>query len=234
MADAGGMTFLITGASRGIGYELAVFALENKHEVIALARDPNRSPSLHQAQKEYKDQLTVLKCDVTDLNDIVAAQKVVGSRPIDVLINNAGVLMDDEDKFSQVPLEKISSTLLVNSLAPVAVTQVFLQNLTKATSPKLICITSQMGSIGDNSSGGYYAYRMSKAALNMFVKSFSIDYPKITTLTLHPGWVRTEMGGAQAPTLPRESARGLYKIITEATSSQTGHFYDYRGKELPW
>jgi NAD(P)-dependent dehydrogenase (short-subunit alcohol dehydrogenase family) len=228
------MTFLITGASRGIGFELAQFALENKHEVIALVRDPNRAPALHQAQKEYKSQLTIQKCDVTELRDIQDAKAMVGDRPIDVLINNAGVLLDDEDKFSQVPLEKISQTLQINSLAPLAITQAFLPNLLKAKAPKLICITSKMGSITDNSSGGYYAYRMSKAALNMFAKSFSIDHPKVTTLVLHPGWVRTEMGGAQAPLLPRESARGLYKIISEADLGQSGRFLEYNGKEVPW
>jgi NAD(P)-dependent dehydrogenase (short-subunit alcohol dehydrogenase family) len=91
-----------------------------------------------------------------------------------------------------------------------------------------------MGSIAENSSGGYYAYRISKAALNMFTKSFSIDYPKITCISLHPGWVRTDMGGADAALLPRESARGLFKLIIEAKNENSGRMYDYSGKEIPW
>ncbi len=231
------MTFLITGANRGIGLELAFFALENKHRVLALVRDPAQARSLHYSIKEnpeYSDRLVILKCDVTDAGQIAEVKEAVGGEAIDVLINNAGVLLDDDEKFSSLPLEKIQLNFKVNALGSVAITQAFLPNLLKSSAAKMICITSQMGSINDNRSGGYYAYRMSKAALNMFVKSFSVDYPQITSLVLHPGWVRTEMGGPEAPVLPRESARGLFKIITGATRNETGHFFDYTGKPISW
>ncbi len=231
------MTFLITGANRGIGLELANFALENKHRVLALVRDPVQARALHYAIKEnpeYRDRLVIVKCDIGDHAQIHEAKAMIGDEPIDVLINNAGVMLDDDEKFSSLPLEKIELNFKINSLGAAAVTQIFLRNLLASSQPKLICITSQMGSIGNNQSGGYYAYRMSKAALNMFAKSFSVDYPQVTTLVLHPGWVRTEMGGPEAPILPRESARGLFKIINEATRGQTGHFYDYTGKEIAW
>ncbi len=236
-AKLNNMTFLITGANRGIGLELSLFALENNHRVIALVRDPMQARTLQHSVKEnpkYQEQLLILKCDVTELNEIREVKERIENEPIDILINNAGIMLDDDETFTQLPLEKIELNIRTNALGSVAITQEFLPNLLRSSQPKLVCISSQMGSISGNSSGGYYAYRMSKAALNMFAKSFSIDYPKVTTLVLHPGWVRTDMGGPQAPIMPRESARGLFKVITEAGLAQTGRFFDYSGKEIAW
>lgn len=143
-------------------------------------------------------------------------------------------MTDSDDTLQKLSIADMEMTFRTNTFSPVVVVKTFLPNLKRGKSPRLINITSLMGSIADNSSGGYYAYRMSKTALNMFAKSFSIDYPDIITLTLHPGWVRTNMGGPEAPTLPRESARGLYALIKQAHKDQSGHFMDFRGKELPW
>lgn len=228
------MTFLITGASRGIGLELTQFALEAGHIVYALVREPNKARYLNQAKNDYKDHLIIHQADVTSREDLERVKTEISSTTIDIIINNAGVMVDSDTHFAELAVEQLIKTFEVNTFAPMLVTQVFLQNLKKSNAPKLANITSLMGSIEDNSSGGYYAYRMSKTALNMFTKSFSVDYPQITALTLHPGWVRTDMGGAQAPLLPRESARGLFKIITGATTGQTGQFLDYTGKRLHW
>lgn len=232
------MNFLITGSSRGIGLELTVFALEAGHKVFAIVRSPEAARSLNTVKSEYKnaqvEQLQILKGDVCNIEDIRAIQKELCDQTVDVLINNAGVMVNNEENFSQVEIEDVRSAFEVNTFAPLVVTQAFLPNLKKSSKAKVVCITSLMGSIEDNDSGGYYGYRMSKAALNMFVKSLSIDEPTITTLALHPGWVRTNMGGPQAPLLPRESARGLFKVITEASRENSGHFYDYTGKPLPW
>lgn len=232
------MKFLITGAGRGIGYELAMFALEDGHEVIALVRDPFKGGGLTQAKKDFPGKVHVLKGDVTSSEDIenvyVEIEELLGDSGIDVLVNNAGIMTDSDEAFTQLNFEDLQLTFLSNTFAPLMVAKQFLPLLKKAVNPKLVNITSLMGSIRDNSSGGYYAYRMSKAALNMFNKSFSVDFPEIVALTLHPGWVRTQMGGPDAPTLPRESARGLYKVIKEAGREQSGHFYDFTGKELPF
>lgn len=228
------MNFLITGASRGIGLELTQFALEGGHHVFAIVRTPENARYLNSAKNEYKEKLTILKGDVAVATDLQNIKAALGDTPIDVLINNAGVMLDDGENFAKLTYEQLLNTFNVNTFAPVHVTQTFLANLNAATAAKLINITSLMGSIHDNTSGSYYAYRMSKAALNMFTKSFSIEYPKILTLALHPGWVKTDMGGAQAPLLPRESARGLYKVILESSVTSSGHFYDYTGKELSW
>lgn len=228
------MNFLITGAGRGIGLELTQFALEGGHSVCALVRDPNNARYLATAKTSYPKQLTILKADVTSRTDLAHAQKELSGITLDVLINNAGVLLDDELPLSSVTDELLSETFAINTFAPLVVTQTFLANLKKAKTPRLINITSLMGSIDDNRSGGYYAYRMSKAALNMFTKNLSLDFPNMISLTLHPGWVRTDMGGARAPLLPRESARGLYQVITNSTLGQSGQFFDYMGKRLNW
>jgi NAD(P)-dependent dehydrogenase (short-subunit alcohol dehydrogenase family) len=232
------MTFLITGASRGIGLELSLFALESGHRVLALVRDPHQARTLTHAKKQFGENLQIIPCDITDTTALLAAvqkaNEILGPDAIDILVNNAGVLLDDEETFSQLPIEKVTLTMTVNAIAAFAVTQGFLPKLKTSSSPKLINITSKLGSIGENTSGGYYAYRMSKAALNMFTKSFAADHPEIVSLMISPGWVRTDMGGPQAPLLPRESARALYKVITEATKEDSGRFLDHQGQPVPY
>lgn len=228
------LTFCITGAGRGIGLELTQFALEAGHKVYALVRNPDSAPALRTVSKQYADNLIIIKADVTDASTLQACTEILGDNPLDILVHNAGIYTKNDGQFSKLTRDDLHITFQTNTFAPVLVTHSLLPHLLKSKQPKLVCITSLMGSIADNKSGGSYAYRMSKTALNMFIKSFSIDYPQIVSLTLHPGWVRTDMGGPQAPLLPRESARGLFKVITEATPNQTGHFYDYSGKELPW
>src|SRR5262249_2933625 len=123
---------------------------------------------------------------------------------------------------------------LVNSVVPFEMTQALLPYLKKSKQPKVIHITSLMGSIEDNSSGGYYAYRASKAALNMINKSLTRDHSWLTSVVMHPGWVQTDMGGPQAPTSTRDSAQGIWQVINGLGSEKSGHFYDFKGKELPW
>ncbi len=228
------MNFLITGASRGIGLELTQFALEAGHHVFAVVRSPDTARTLRTVKSEYKETLTIFRADVSSATDLEKLKSDIADTPIDILINNAGVMLDSGDGFLALTEDQLLETFKVNTFAPIHVTQTFLANLQKSDKAKVINMTSRMGSISDNSTGDYYAYRMSKTALNMFTKSFSIDYPKITTLTLHPGWVKTAMGGAEAPLLPRESARGLFKIITESDLSHSGKFLDYQGKEIGW
>lgn len=226
--------YLITGANRGIGLELTQFALENGHHVVALIRGPHPSGGLNSSQKEYPEQLKIVAADVTNKCELENAKDQIQDLTIDVLVNNAGVMTHSDEALSQLDPNDLRLIFEVNAFAPVIVTQVFLPLLKKSKSPKLVNITSKMGSIEDNKSGKYYAYRMSKSSVNMFSKTFSIDYPDIITLNLHPGWVRTEMGGSSAPTLPRESARGLYAIIDGADKSHSGQFLDFKGEVIPW
>jgi NAD(P)-dependent dehydrogenase (short-subunit alcohol dehydrogenase family) len=220
-------TILITGCSRGIGHEIARQLAADGHAVIATARNPAI------LEREFGDRARVFSLDVNDPTSVRdLARRVDG--PIDVLINNAGVLLDADSDFATVSLDKINESLAVNALSAMRVTQAFLPHLEKGTKPVVANITSLMGSIADNKSGGYYGYRMSKAALNMFTKSFAIDYPEITAICLHPGWVQTDMGGGEAPTPAAESAKGLINVILKAKKSQSGCFLNFKGQEMPW
>ena len=222
------MNVLITGASRGIGLELCRLGLGKGHNISAVARDPMAAKDLQSLQGKFGSQLKCIAQDVADPN---AAQKIKAALPwsaLDVLINNAGVY---EKLLSE---ESLSKSFQVNSTAPLLLTQELLELLRKSRQPKVIQITSKMGSIADNTSGGSYAYRASKAALNMLNKSLAIDNPWLTALVVHPGWVRTEMGGAQAPTAPADSARGIWRLIEEAQSRQSGTFLDFQGQSIPW
>jgi NAD(P)-dependent dehydrogenase (short-subunit alcohol dehydrogenase family) len=226
------MNFLITGAGRGIGFQLTKLALADGHNVYALVRNPDKAAELTELKMKNNDSLHLLKADVRSADELKQVQAQLKNTPIDVLINNAGILTDSD--IQHLTPDELQSVFAVNTFAPIQVTQTFLQNLKAAPSAKLINITSLMGSISDNGSGGYYAYRMSKAALNMFAKSFSVDEPTITTLQLHPGWVRTSMGGPQAPVEPVDSAKGLYKVIMTSKADQSGKFFNYDGRPLPW
>jgi NAD(P)-dependent dehydrogenase (short-subunit alcohol dehydrogenase family) len=228
------MNFLITGATRGIGLELAQFALEDGHKVYGVVRNPNFAMSFLTLRKKYPEQLVVLVADVTKMDDLEAVWAQIQDVTIDVMINNAGIFLENDEHFSSLKFDDLHMTFLVNAMAPVMWTQKFLPNLKRSSNPKLANISSKMGSITETSSGGYYAYRMSKSALNMFSKDFSVDCPEVVTLALHPGWVQTDMGGPRATVLPRESARGLYKIIKESTAADSGKFFDYQGKQILW
>ncbi|MGE0528608.1 MAG: SDR family oxidoreductase [Bdellovibrionales bacterium] len=219
------MKVVITGTSRGIGAGLVERALADKHQVLAVARHPEESS----LTKLKSDLLTMVSADVTDPEapDKIADAVQKWGR-VDILINNAGIFRQGES------CEDFQNSFLVNSIAPFLLTRRLLPYLKESEFPRVASITSLMGSVTDNSSGGYYAYRSSKAALNMITKSLSIDNPWLTAVVLHPGWVKTDMGGSAAPTSVEESTAGLWRIIDNLEPKQTGRFFDFRGKELPW
>ena len=225
------MKILITGCNRGIGKALAELALKKGYEVIGTARDVQALKSLAANPK-----LTALALDVVSETSLQTFAKELSGKAdhLDVLINNAGVLLDGSTSFDELTREQIEHTFAVNVIGPHRVTQIVKPLLLKSKTPRLVSVTSIMGSISDNSTGKYYAYRMSKTALNMWNKSFSIDHPHVAAIVVHPGWVKTEMGGAQALLEASDSAAGILKLAEELTLSATGKFFDYRGRELPW
>lgn len=226
--------YVVTGTSRGIGLEMTKQLLGAGHHVHALARAPQNSKELMRLKERYPQQLSVLAVDVTSDEQVSKFAKEYGAQnPIDVLINNAGVYGEASD-FEGLSLETLAQTITTNAVAPMRVTRALLPYLKKSSNPRVIHITSLMGSIADNTSGGSYGYRMSKAALNMFSKSFSADFPNIVSVVVHPGWVKTDMGGENAPLEAADSARGILKLAAQATEKDSGHFFDYEGDELPW
>jgi NAD(P)-dependent dehydrogenase (short-subunit alcohol dehydrogenase family) len=223
---------VITGAGRGIGLALAKEFLHHGYFVIGTYRDAKSASELLELTKQ-NDRIKAVTADVTDENSFSDLQKEIKKiGHIDILINNAGVIGSKAKSVMEVDLKEMDKVFQVNTFGPVRVCKLVMPFVRKGG--VVAQISSMMGSITDNGSGGYYDYRMSKTALNMFNMCLSMDFPDVTCLALHPGWVQTDMGGVGA-TLPVEaSAKGLYKVITSATASQSGDFFDYRGTQLSW
>lgn len=227
-------TWLITGANRGIGLEFCKVLLARGETVIAASRHPDGAREFWELSADFKSRFRAVKMDVGSAQSIADCAQELRDVTIDVLVNNAGVFAANGDHLATLKFEDVTKSFDVNTLGPMRVTQAFLPQMTKANSPKVISITSRMGSIGDNESGGHYAYRMSKAALNMFHKSFALEFPKIASAVLHPGWVQTDMGGSNAPVTPHDSASGLVKVIDRLTTKDSGAFLDFKGDAIPW
>jgi NAD(P)-dependent dehydrogenase (short-subunit alcohol dehydrogenase family) len=222
------MNIIITGTSRGIGFELTKQALHAGHRVLATVRS---LASAHQivSLKEMSPNLHVIEVDVADNSAPNAISAAAATLPhVDILINNAGIYCEEDS------VDDFMNSFRVNSVAPFFITSALLSQLKKSNQPKVVQITSLMGSIADNTSGGSYSYRASKAALNMINKSLAIDTPWLTTIVVHPGWVQTEMGGPQAPTPVEESAKGIWHVINNLQHKDSGAFFDFEGDRLPW
>ncbi|MBX3020031.1 MAG: SDR family oxidoreductase [Bdellovibrionales bacterium] len=223
------MHIVITGTSRGIGLELTRQALDKKHTVLAVARQPEESKGLKELKAEHGERLQLLAVELTHPEAPAKIQAAVRTWPqVDLLVNNAGILEQSTST------ETFLKSFHINSVVPFQVTTALLPALRKSRQAKAVHVTSMMGSIEDNGSGGYYAYRSSKAALNMINKSLAIDNEWLNTIVIHPGWVQTDMGGKGATTPASESAAGIWKVIEGLTTEDSGAFFDFRGKRLPW
>lgn len=232
-------TVLITGSNRGIGLALAQTYAQRGAQVLATCRTPSSADALQALAEKYPDQVTILALDVTDTEGIancVAQVSQIVDR-VDVLINNAGIYpkAPAHTQLGALEADAFSQVLNVNSIAPIMMTQACLPLLRDSENPRVVMVSSQMGSIERSGSSGF-SYRVSKAAVNMGAKVLSnlLRTEGITVITTHPGHVATDMGGASAPVDPLESAEGLANVIEGLTVDDTGHFYDYRGSSLPW
>jgi len=229
-------TVLITGANRGLGLEFCKQYVSEGWRVIACCRRPEKASELLDLAKQY-EQLSVFAVDVTYLSQIEALAVQLHDIAIDVLINNAGVYGDSHELgFGQLDYAAWTKTLAVNVQAPVKFTEVFLPHLQRGNLRLLVAVSSLMGSIADNGSGGSIIYRSSKAALNAAMKSIAIDLRELAVgvLILHPGWVKTDMGGSRAPIEASESVGGMRQVIAAFKSGQSGSFLKYDGTVLPW
>lgn len=223
------MNIIITGSSRGIGLELTNQALEAGDHVLAVARRPSESRGLESLQEKFPKSLELLAADVADPEAPAKIEAAVEAWPaVDILVNNAGVYPEGYTR------EDFNRGFQVNSVAPFLITKALLPKLKKSKAPRAIQITSQMGSIEDCSSGGSFAYRASKAALNMLNKCLAIDSPWLVTIVMHPGWVKTDMGGEGAPVLKPQSAEGIWKVARKLKDGDSGKFYNFKGETLPW
>lgn len=224
---------LITGANRGIGLEyVQQYAQEGWH-VIACCRSLVHAEGLQMLAKTHPNiQLELL--DVADFDQIEALGRKLIDQPIHLLINNAGIYPDSS--FRDIDYAKWMDAFKVNTMSTLKLAEVFIPQLVKAGNAKLVAMTSKMGSIEDNTSGGGYIYRSSKTALNMVMKSLAIDLNKygVSVAVLHPGWVRTDMGGPNGLIDAQTSVQGLRQVIGMLTLDSSGKFYAYDGKEIAW
>jgi NAD(P)-dependent dehydrogenase (short-subunit alcohol dehydrogenase family) len=229
---------LITGASRGLGLGLVRLWLEAGHRVVALAREPERSAGLRELVSRHGDLLLWRACDVADEASVEAARAAVESRceALDVLVNNAGVYGPRGDTLETLDMGEMQRVFEVNALGALRVTRAFRPLLARGEQPRVALMSSLMGSIEDNGSGGSWAYRLSKAALNMAGRNLAheLSATGILTVVLHPGWVRTDMGGAGAPLGIEEAVADLAATIERAGPEQDGRFLDRQGVPLPW
>lgn len=224
-------TILITGANRGIGLELAKRYAADGWQVIASCRKPKEAKALNAVEGD----LDIRALDVAKPASISKLKAALGNRPIDVLLNNAGIY-GQRGGFGKTDAKNFLGTIQVNTLGPLLVAEAFLPNLVKGGLKKIASITSKMGSIGDGPGGGGYAYRASKSALNMVMANAAAELKGkgIVTVVLHPGWVQTDMGGRGAPVKVGDSAAGIMKVIAGVTPATSGRFYNYDGQSLPW
>ena len=230
-------TTLITGANRGIGLEFSRQLAEDGWCVLACSRDLEKSDALNKLAAEYPERITLYALDVTDHGQIEKLSQTLANKPIDLLINNAGVFPDINDRsFGQTDYDSWAHAFLVNTMAPLKMAEEFIAQITQSSRKTIVTITSKMGSVADNGRGGSYIYRSSKSAVNMVIKSTAIDLESndIISVLLHPGWVRTDMGGPSGLISVEQSVSGMLSVIREVTSADSGKFIAYDGQIIPW
>ncbi len=227
-------TVLITGANRGIGLALARGYAAEGWRVLACCRHPDKAKDLKVLKEGSEERVAIHRLDVTDGLKVASLARELAGEAIDVLINNAGV--GGPGGFGETDYDRWQPVLAVNTFAPLRVAERFVEQVARSERKLIVNISSKMGSIGANVSSDSIIYRTSKAALNQVSKCLSVALaPRgITVILFHPGWVSTDMGGAEAPVTPADSAAGIRAVIARATPADNGRFFNYDGAELPW
>lgn len=227
-ADTTG-TVLITGANRGIGLELARQYADQGWSVIGTARRPDAADDLNALD------VRVVQLDVTDQASVDNMADALAGVAIDVLINNAGIL-PEMGGIDDIDIATYTQVLAVNTIGPVRVTQALMPNLRAGEMKKIMNTSSGLGSITGNQYGGYFGYRESKAALNMFTLTLANELAQdgFTCIVMNPGWVRTDMGGPAAPTSVQRSASGIRSVIGKITTADNGTFWNFEGGKEAW
>jgi NAD(P)-dependent dehydrogenase (short-subunit alcohol dehydrogenase family) len=229
-------TVMITGTNRGLGFEFAKQYAADGWRVFAACRHPNSADSLRLLAERSKGLVEVVTMDVTDVQSVKQAAAQVGDGAVDVLINSAGIAGKPHQKAGNVDYESWAAVFNVNTMGPLRVTETFIDHLSRSGRKFAVTITSGMGSLTGNTSGGSIAYRSSKAAVNMVMRSAAIDFaPRgVACVLVNPGWVKTDMGGPGASLTPAESVAALKSLIETLGPAQSGKFFDYDGREHAW
>jgi NAD(P)-dependent dehydrogenase (short-subunit alcohol dehydrogenase family) len=229
-------TTLITGANRGLGFEFTRQYLAEGHAVIAACRNPGTAHSLQQLERDARGALTLVEVDVADGASVQRAAARVRSPAIDILVNCAGIIGEHGQTIGSLDYADWLQVLEVNLLGPARMCEAFLERVAQSERRLIVTITSGMGSLADNTSGGSVPYRTSKAAVNMLMRTAAIDLKSrgITCVVLNPGWVKTDMGGPSAKLSPEESVGAMRRLMARLGTADSGRFYNYNGREFPW
>jgi NAD(P)-dependent dehydrogenase (short-subunit alcohol dehydrogenase family) len=231
-----GQTILITGANRGIGLALTAELLKGGHHVFATARHPAKATELTTLHAAHKTSLDILELDVASDQSVAAAAATV-STPLDILVNNAAVFPENGDEsIFDMKFDYFREAFETNVLGVIRVTRAFIPLLEHGTNPRIVNISSGAGSVSAKDDNGYYAYSASKAALNMVTRALAAEFhPRgICVVAMTPGWVKTEMGGPNAPLEPADSARAIARTITTLTMDKTSLFLERTGGEVKY
>lgn len=230
------LTVVITGANRGIGLELTkCFLRSGKWRVIACCRNTDNATDLQQLAQNKDYEIEIYQLDVTDQSSVDGFINQLDGQRVDILINNAGIEGGSHQSAFDMDYDAWLDVFKVNTMAPLRMAQVLIKNLRLSDQPKIVTISSQSGSF-DRKSKGNYAYRSSKVAVNKVMQTLSFDLEEegIIVSLIHPGWVKTDMGGGAANISPHESAEGLFKVVTTLKQSDSGRFLKWTGDEHPW
>ncbi len=229
-------TVLVTGANRGLGLEFARQYAAAGWRVFAACRKLTDAQDLQRVAAESDGRLRNLQMDVTDSASVRAAAAELKGEAIDLLINNAGVGGPPGQRLGGLDYDAWARVMDANTLGPMRVSEAFLDNVAQSRQKRIVTLTSGMGSIEDNTSGGRYAYRSSKAAVNMVIRSLAVDTASrgITCIVMNPGWVRTDMGGEGGTLSPEESIKAMRSVIASLKPEDSGKFFNYTGKTYPW
>ncbi len=230
----------ITGGTRGLGLEMVrQYAQQDNVHIFATYRDEHHAHALQSLARQHAPHIDLVPLDVSDEQSINNLPKHIENKTngLDILINNAAINpKDDTQTIGNLGMEGFLQVLRVNTVAPALIVQSLLPFLKSGHNPRIINISSDMASLEHRTYGGSHAYCASKAALNMISRGLASDLApyNIIVLALDPGWVRTDMGGQNAPLSPEDSISGVIKVIDGLTMRQSGHYMNYRGKNLPW
>lgn len=238
-------TVLVTGAARGLGLEFARQYCSRGWRVLAAVRDPARAAALEALRNHAPDHLAIHSLDVMDHASIDRLAMLLRDQPIDVLINSAGSMGRGSfakeglgfGRFGSSDYDDWAQVFRLNVMGPMKMAEAFVEHVAASGSKKIITLTSIVGSIAKNRVGSLYAYRASKAAVNAIMRSMAIDLAKshgIAATVMHPGWVRTEMGGPNADIDAETSVCGMIRVIDALTIESAGRYWMYDGSELPW
>ncbi|MFT4748229.1 MAG: NAD(P)-dependent dehydrogenase (short-subunit alcohol dehydrogenase family) [Congregibacter sp.] len=226
---------LITGANRGIGFELTKQYLINGCTVIATCRDKNRADELISLNATYSDKLSIKSMDITCSEQIERLANTLSEEnlEIDLIVNNAGYLDRENQSIHTINYVDAEMSFKVNSLGPLYLTHCLLPLLNKKRLSKIAIVSSAMGSLSLEQDVAWYGYRMSKAAANMLTVNLSKELDEnVAVVAVHPGWVQTDMGGTSAKENVNDSVLGIMKMISQLSMSNSGTFYDFSGEEL--